>query len=114
VREQKIRIATIEEVPAGGRKLIEVNGLEIALFNLEGRYCAMNNVCPHRQGPLIRGKIDQGGIHCPMHGWRFELETGECQRHPHAKATVYPVRVEGNALFVDLGVDGEGVSHGEV
>jgi nitrite reductase/ring-hydroxylating ferredoxin subunit len=114
VREQKIKIATIEEVPVGGRKLVEVDGLEIALFNLDGRYYAMNNVCPHRQGPLIRGKIDQGGVYCPMHGWRFELETGECRLHPHAKAKVYPVHLERGALFVDLDVVDEGVSHGEI
>jgi nitrite reductase/ring-hydroxylating ferredoxin subunit len=99
---ERAAVATVEEVPPGGRKLLEVNGLEIALFNVDGNYYAIDNVCPHRQGPLIRGKIDQLGVLCPMHGWRFELSTGECKRHPHSRARVYSVHLDGNLLMLDL------------
>ena len=67
----------LQELPPGGRKLVKLHNIDIALFNIQGVIYAIKNRCPHRSGPLIRGFIDlTGGIKCPMHGWRFDLREG--------------------------------------
>jgi nitrite reductase/ring-hydroxylating ferredoxin subunit len=88
-------------LPPGSRKLVKLNGIEVALFNIGGTVFAIKNRCPHRSGPLIRGFIDEaGGIKCPMHGWRFDLRDGSSERP--AQATVYPVKIENSLLHVLL------------
>lgn len=99
--ENWVKACQLEELPPGSRKLVKINNLEIALFNLNGTFYAIKNRCPHRGGPLIRGLIDTtGGIKCPMHGWRFDLRNGSSQRP--AQATVYQVKVEKNSLYLCL------------
>jgi len=94
-------ICRLDEFPSSGRKLVKLNGIEIALFNVGGTIYAIKNRCPHRSGPLIRGFIDPtGGIKCPMHGWRFDLRDGSSERP--AKATVYPVTIENGMLYLRL------------
>ena len=98
---QWLEACPLENVPPGGRKLIKLNGIEIALFNIGGTIFAIKNRCPHRSGPLIRGFTDNaGGIKCPMHGWRFDLRDGSSERP--AQATVYPVKIENNLLYLLL------------
>jgi nitrite reductase/ring-hydroxylating ferredoxin subunit len=92
-------------LPPGSRRLIRVGSIEIAVFNVEGRVFAVNNVCPHRGGPLIRGTVqitpDGAQLRCPMHGWPFRLATGESVRP--GRATVYPVTVHGERIEIDIG-----------
>jgi nitrite reductase/ring-hydroxylating ferredoxin subunit len=98
---QWLAACPVNELPLGGRKLIKLNGIDIALFNIGGTVFAIKNRCPHRSGPLIRGFTDDaGGIKCPMHGWRFDLRNGSSERP--AQATVYPVKVEDNTLYLLL------------
>ena len=89
------------DLPVGARRLVEVADVEIALFNIGGSIFAINNRCPHRKGPLIRGYTDEeGGIKCPMHGWRFDLRTGQSNRPAHAQ--VYETKTERNTVFVAI------------
>ena len=98
---QWLAACPVNELPPGGRKLIKLNGIDIALFNIGGTVFAIENRCPHRSGPLIRGFTDDaGGIKCPMHGWRFDLRNGSSERP--AQATVYPVKIEDNTLYLLL------------
>ena len=95
-------VARAGDIPVGGRKLVSIDGVEIALFNVGGTFYAINNRCPHRNGPLIRGYIDgERGIKCPMHGWRFDLATGESERP--ARAVTYRVQRQGDELFIEVG-----------
>ena len=91
----------VDELPPGERKLVSINDIEIALFNINGTVFAINNRCPHRKGPLIRGFTDsEGGIKCPMHGWRFDLRTGESKRPAHA--TTYQTKVADGTIRLAL------------
>lgn len=94
-------VCRANELLPGRRKLVIVNGEEIALFNIDGAVFAINNRCPHRKGPLIRGYIDsEGGIKCPMHGWRFDLRTGQSRRP--AQATTYRTKIEDGTVYLAL------------
>lgn len=96
-----IEACRLEELPPGGRKLVKLKTIEIALFNIEGAIYAIKNRCPHRSGPLIRGFLDPaGGIKCPMHGWRFDLRNGSSERP--AQAIVYPVKIEDGCIYLAL------------
>lgn len=88
-----------EQVPPDARKLVKLLDAEVALFNVGGTVFAIDNRCPHRGGPLIRGYPDaEGGIKCPMHGWRFDLRTGESPRP--ARATVYRTKIEDGLIYL--------------
>jgi nitrite reductase [NAD(P)H] small subunit len=96
-----VAVARLADLGERGRAVVQVGEVEIALFRVDGRVYAIQSRCPHRDGPLIRGFVDPGpGIRCPMHGWRYDLTTGESDRP--AKATVYPVRVDGEEIAVLL------------
>jgi nitrite reductase (NADH) small subunit len=99
-------LAKVCEIPTGDRKLVTVNGVPVAVFHVGPKFYALNNSCPHRQGPLVRGTIIQSedgqcAVRCPMHGWKFDLATGDSHGRP-ANATVYRVTVDGDELHIDL------------
>jgi len=94
-----VAVARLGDFDARGRLLVRLGDLEIALFRVAERVYAVNNRCPHRDGPLIRGFVEDGPtIRCPMHGWRYDLTTGASERP--ARATVYPVRVEDDRISI--------------
>jgi len=96
-----VPVARLLDLEARDRALVRVNGTEIALFRVGERIYAIDNRCPHRSGPLVRGFLEDGpAIRCPMHGWRYDLRTGESDRP--ARTAVYPVRVEGDEISVRL------------
>ena len=105
-------LAKTSKIAPGERKLIKVKGVDVAVFHQGGRFYALNNACPHRQGPLIRGTIVEpaGGPHgvdapcavrCPMHGWKFDLATGDSHGRP-ANATVYALTQQDGELYIEL------------
>lgn len=98
-----VRIASINEIPVRRGKTIEVDGIELALFNAgEGRYYASSPLCPHEDGPLGEGALEGDVVICPWHGFDFDLRTGRCLVDPELHVPVYPVRVVGGDLFVEL------------
>ncbi len=100
-------LAKASEIPEGERKLVKVNGVDVAVFHQGGRFYALNNACPHRQGPLSRGTVEAAAegtgcfVRCPMHGWRFDLATGDSHGRP-ANATVYAVIQKDESLYIKL------------
>jgi 3-phenylpropionate/trans-cinnamate dioxygenase ferredoxin component len=101
--EDFVKAGRVAEIPPGERKLVEVDGVRIAIFNLEGDYYAIEDVCTHDGGPLVEGDILPGGqIRCPRHGARFDIRTGQALSMPaFTPTTSYEVRVEGDDLWVE-------------
>jgi nitrite reductase (NADH) small subunit len=73
----------------------------ICVANVNGTMSAMDNVCLHRGGPLGAGVIEGGKVVCPWHGWMWDPNTGEANV-PGAKIAVYPLKVEGEDVLVEL------------
>ncbi|MBI4601722.1 MAG: nitrite reductase (NAD(P)H) small subunit [Planctomycetes bacterium] len=88
-----VEVAAAGEIPPGGALHVLAGPREIGLFSVEGKMHAIDHVCPHKKGPLARGTVVDGIVTCPLHGWTFRLETGECVSRPGARVAVYPVRV---------------------
>ena len=84
--------------------LVDVNGVTLALFNAGGgRFHATSPLCPHEDGPLAEGWIEGDAVVCPWHGFDFELRTGRCRVDEGLAIAVYPVRVNGSDVEVDVG-----------
>jgi nitrite reductase/ring-hydroxylating ferredoxin subunit len=72
-------VGPIEDLPEGSCKTLELpEGHQIAVFNVDGEFCAINNFCPHKGAPLAEGILTDGVVECEWHGWRFDVRTGEC------------------------------------
>ena len=98
-----IKVATVNDVPVGGSKLVEVDQFRIALFNLDGEIYAIEDVCTHDGGPLVEGTVVNGcEVICPRHGARFDIRTGAALSFPAFEPTYsYEVRIEGEDVFVE-------------
>ena len=94
--------AELDELEGG--KLVEVGGQKIAIFNVGGRYYAIENTCPHRGGPLAEGKIEGDEVICPWHGSRFNVKTGAVLEPPARQGVrSFAVRVTGDDVEVEIG-----------
>jgi 3-phenylpropionate/trans-cinnamate dioxygenase ferredoxin subunit len=97
-----IKVADLQEIPLGASKLVEVDNVRVALFNLEGAIYAIEDVCTHDGGPLVEGTVVDGcQVQCPRHGARFDIRTGAAVRFPAFEPTqTYAVRVEDGAVWI--------------
>jgi len=96
-------VAKISEIPNFGKKVVELDGVQVLLVNVKGEIFACENECPHQGSPLNAAIVKDGPtLSCPRHGYRFNLKTGACSEFPHLVLKTYPVRSEGDDLFVDL------------
>ena len=103
VELEYVPVATVEELGPGRRKLIDVDGEPVAVFNIAGRYYAIADRCSHDDGPVGEGALVDGAIECPRHGARFNLETGKALCLPAVvDIPAYPVRVVGDEVQVGL------------
>ena len=104
-------VGRISELPPGERKIVEVEGRSIGVFNVHGQFYALRNRCPHQAAPLCLGAIKgmtlpgkpgeyiwarEGEIlRCPWHGWEFDITTGRSIFNPHkTRVKSYEVTVE--------------------
>ncbi len=93
-------VGKAEELATGSARRVEVNGLEIALYNVDGKVYATSNICPHQGGPLSDGMLEGANIVCPWHAWVFDVTTGASPVNPRARIPCFPVKVEGSDVFV--------------
>ncbi len=113
-------VGRVDEISDGGRKIVEVGGRSVGVFNIGGEFFALRNQCPHQGGPLCQGPLSgfaraqtpdevtyirRGEIlRCPWHQWEFDVRTGQSWVDP-AKVRVksYEAKVEpGSTLLSDL------------
>ena len=111
-------VAPVDDIPPGGRKLVEVNGRAVVVFNLNGEFFALNNRCPHRGGSLSQGvttsvvesaepgeyRTSRPGeiIRCPWHSWEFDIRTGKSWCDPRrVQVRRFEVNVEAGARLVE-------------
>ena len=115
------------DLPVGERRIVELGGRSIGVFNVDGEFFALRNVCPHQMAPLCEGRVSgttlpskpnefryghEGEIiRCPWHGWEFNLKTGQSVFNPHRmRVKTYQVLVEspeGEPVQRTVGADEE-------
>lgn len=92
-----------EEVPNGERIFLEIGKAKIALFNIGGKFYAIEDVCSHDDGPVGEGEVEGTEIICPRHGARFDLTTGQALAMPAVEdIPAYPVRIINGMIEIGI------------
>ena len=99
--EASVRVCSVDDLADGEAVVAQVGGTAVAVVQFDGDVYALENVCPHQGGPVGEGKVEEGCIHCPWHGWQFDLATGDHTHGPTA-VTTYAVTVEDGEVFVSV------------
>lgn len=104
-------VGRVSEIPPGERRIVDVGGRTIGVFNVKGRFYALRNICPHQGAPLCQGSLkgtalpsapgeylwgrDGEILSCPWHGWEFDVTTGRSIFNPHrTRVRTFEVSVE--------------------
>ena len=98
-----VKVAEVTELGPGEGKTVEVEGVSLALFNVDGTYFAIGSACTHVGGPLGEGTLIGKEVTCPLHGAQFDVTCGKALSGPaRGDAKSFPVNVVGNEVFVEL------------
>jgi len=96
-----VKVATVEEIPPGQGRRVDVDGYRIAVFNVGGTFYAVDDTCTHEEASLAEGPVSGEIVACPKHGSRFHLPTGRVLSLPAVRpVNTYEVKVEGSDVLV--------------
>jgi 3-phenylpropionate/trans-cinnamate dioxygenase ferredoxin subunit len=96
-----VRICSTAELLPGERRVAEVDGVSVAVFNIDGELYAVEDVCTHDGGELASGTLDGFEIECPRHGARFDVRTGGVRCPPaYEPIAKFPLKLEQGSIFV--------------
>jgi nitrite reductase (NADH) small subunit len=102
-RTSQVRVCTIDELPIGLGRAFNVAGREIAVFRTRrGNIFAVDSRCPHKGGPLAEGILAGDAVVCPLHAFRFEFASGECDQPGTCPIGTYAVTQDGNDVYIAL------------
>lgn len=96
----RVAAGDASKIKEGRSVLIDAFGRKVAIFRVEGQLYAIDDICPHRGGPLSDGDIEDGMVICPLHAWGFDLKTGAMRGNPACRVPVYTVSEENGLVFV--------------
>ncbi len=102
---QIVEVCPLTELPPGATRLVEVEDLEIGVFNCGGTLYAIEDRCSHDDGPLVEGELDQEActIECPRHGSLFDLRTGKPKTLPaYVPVDTFPVIIEDDMIKLEV------------
>jgi nitrite reductase (NADH) small subunit len=117
-RGRRHEVCTASEIPPGGRRIVEVDGRSIGVFNVGGEFYALHNGCPHKGGALCEGPVcgtvlptedrsytygrDGEILRCAWHGWEFDIRTGRSLVDPAVRARTYSVAVVDGTVVIAI------------
>ncbi len=97
-----IDIAPLDAVAQRGARMIKTAHGCIAVFRTaDDEVFALDNACPHKQGPLAEGIVHGKAVTCPLHNWVISLETGMVQGADEGQVATYPARVDDGRILLD-------------
>ncbi|MGH1352457.1 MAG: nitrite reductase small subunit NirD [Methyloligellaceae bacterium] len=98
-----VEIGPVADVPPLGSRVFRLPNVHIAIIRAEeDKIFAIENKCPHKNGPLSEGIVHGCRVTCPLHNWVIELETGEAVAPDEGKVATWPVRVDNGNIFVQV------------
>jgi len=95
-------VAKIGSIPADRGEAFAVNGRMVAVFFVDGKYFAMDDICPHMGASLGSGEVVQGVVSCPWHGWRFRVCDGTWCDNPKLSVDTFELRIVGDEIQVKV------------
>lgn len=97
------RVGELSDIPPRGARRIEVADMTIAVFRTaDDQVYALEDRCPHKQGPLSQGIVHDGCVTCPLHNWVISLRTGKAQGADEGSSQTFPVKLENDQVLLDL------------
>jgi ferredoxin-NADP reductase/nitrite reductase/ring-hydroxylating ferredoxin subunit len=99
-----VKVANTSDIPVSQMKEVQVNGQNICLANIDGKYFAINNICSHEGGPLADGRLEGYEVECPWHQSKFDMRNGQVKVPPAVEPQItYQVKVEGEDVLINAG-----------
>ena len=111
-------VAAVDDIPPGTRQIVTVKGRQIGIFNLDGSYYALQNLCPHQGAPVCLGHVDGTNLPsrpneycwsrqsvilgCPWHSWEFELASGQALFEPQIRLKTFKIEAIGSNIVIYL------------
>ena len=96
-------IGTIDDIPQQGARCVENGDTKIAVFRTAAdEIFALEDNCPHKNGPLSQGIVHEGCVTCPLHNWVISLSTGSAQGADEGRSATFPVRLDGRDIYLNL------------
>lgn len=90
------------ELSSGEGKSINLKGKNIAIFNVDGKFFAIDNACAHMGGPLGEGFLSGNVVTCPWHAWKYDVTTGKSVVVPTIQVKKYNTKIEGTDVLVEV------------
>jgi nitrite reductase (NADH) small subunit/3-phenylpropionate/trans-cinnamate dioxygenase ferredoxin subunit len=97
-----IKVAMVSQLAPGTGMVANVNDKEVAVFNVDGTFYAIDNICKHRGGPLGEGELEGDTVTCPWHAWQYNVKNGKCLTKEGIKMDTYEVQVEGDEIKIAI------------
>ncbi|MEP3429698.1 MAG: nitrite reductase small subunit NirD [Roseibium sp.] len=105
-----VQVGSLEDIPREGARCVKNGDMTIAVFRTaKDEVFALEDKCPHKNGPLSQGIVHDGCVTCPLHNWVISLETGSAQGADVGRTLAFPVRLENGLVLVDLSFSHEAV-----
>src|SRR4051794_24877673 len=102
-RTRRVQVCKTWDVAVGLGRAFRIGGHTVGVFQTRtGRFFAVENTCPHKGGPLSEGMIVGEQVVCPLHAFRFEADTGDCDQPGVCSVAAFPVDIAGDAVFVTV------------
>jgi ferredoxin-NADP reductase/nitrite reductase/ring-hydroxylating ferredoxin subunit len=103
-----VRVADTRDIQPSKMKEVQVNGQNICVVNVEGKYYAIGSICTHEGGPLADGTLEGYEVECPWHNSKFDVRTGEVTNPPASEPEpAYEVKVDGSNILIKTQVKGK-------
>lgn len=97
------KVCPLDDITPLGSRVVRTSEREIGIFRTEDdRVFAINNLCPHKNGPLSQGIVHGDKVTCPLHNWKISLVTGKAEEPDEGETSCYPTKVEGGVVFLDV------------
>ena len=100
--DEFVRVAALAEVPADGMLPVRVDQEDLVLYRVKDQVFASRDFCPHAGYPLSKSHLRGKYVRCSLHSWEFDVTNGEYTGNPHIRMRCYPVKVEGDDVWVGL------------
>jgi nitrite reductase (NADH) small subunit len=99
-----VAVGSLEDIPLRGARCVKNGDTTIAIFRTaDNKVFAVEDKCPHKNGPLSQGIVHDGCVTCPLHNWVISLETGKAQGADEGATRTFPIRMDGNTILLGLG-----------
>jgi len=102
VRTGFVNVGRVDDFREGRGKAVDVEGVTVGVYRVEGRWYALKDACPHMGASLCEGQLKGGAVVCHWHGWEFDLERGRPTRQSKKRATTYRVEVRDGQVWVEV------------